>query len=100
MGAYPADIAPDDGDGISGYAPENSSMSTGFILWRLLQALLALILMSFLVYVLMGLMPGDPIDMMMAGNPHMTPEDAARLKALYGLDRPLLERYARWALTL
>jgi len=33
---------------------------------------------------------------MMAGNPHITPEDAIRLKALYGLDQPLLERYGHW----
>src|SRR5262249_27236876 len=46
---------------------------------------------------LIGLMPGDPIDMMISGNPKMTPEDAKRLRALYGIDRPLLERYLAWA---
>jgi peptide/nickel transport system permease protein len=46
--------------------------------------------------VLIGLMPGDPIDLMAAGNPHMTPEDAQRLRALYGLDQPLVTRYWRW----
>ena len=34
-----------------------------------------------MVYGLIGLMPGDPIDIMLSGNPEMTPEDAARLKA-------------------
>ena len=38
-------------------------------------------------------MPGDPIDLMVTADPNITAEDAARLKALYGLDRPLLERY-------
>ncbi len=71
-----------------------------FILSRFLQALVTLLAMSFFVYVLIGLMPGDPVDLMMAGNPRMTPEDALRLRALYGLDRPLLERYARWALSV
>jgi peptide/nickel transport system permease protein len=52
--------------------------------------------MSFLVYVLIGLMPGDPIDIMISGDPHMTSADAARLRALYGLDRPILERYLAW----
>lgn len=65
---------------------------------RLFQALATLLAVSFLVYVLIGLMPGDPIDLMAAGNPHMTPEDAARLRALYGLDQPLLTRYGRWLL--
>ena len=52
--------------------------------------------MSFVVYGLMGLMPGDPIDLMVTSNPNLTPADLARLKALYGLDRPLLARYAAW----
>jgi len=35
--------------------------------------------------------------MMIAGDPNMRSEDAARLRAVYGLDRPLLERYLAWA---
>lgn len=73
-------------------------ISARFAFYRLLQTFVTLIIMSFLVYVLIGLMPGDPVDLMAAGNPHMTPEDTARLKALYGLDQPLVERYAHWAL--
>jgi peptide/nickel transport system permease protein len=69
-----------------------------FLAERLLQAVVVLAAMSFLVYVLLGLMPGDPIDLMMSGDPRMTPADMQRLRALEGLDRPLLERYAGWAL--
>jgi len=75
-------------------------MSSRFLFHRLLQMLVTLFVMSFLVYALIGLMPGDPVDLMLAGNPHITPEDAIRLKALYGLDKPLLERYAHWGLAL
>ena len=53
-----------------------------FLLRRIGQALLVLLVMSFVIYGLIGLMPGDPIDLMMAGNPGMTPEAAARLRAL------------------
>jgi peptide/nickel transport system permease protein len=42
-------------------------------------------------------MPGDPIDLMRSSDPRMSAADAARLKALYGLDQPLLLRYAGWA---
>lgn len=63
---------------------------------RGLQSLAVLLIMSFVVYGLMGLMPGDPIDLMIAGDPHLTAADALRLKALYGLDRPWTERYLRW----
>ncbi|NUB11059.1 ABC transporter permease [Azospirillum sp. Vi22] len=69
---------------------------TRFLASRLLQALVVLLLMSFVITVLMTLMPGDPVDMMLAGNPRATPADAARLKALYGLDKPLLDRYWHW----
>src|SRR5260221_5069235 len=64
---------------------------------RAVEIAVTLALMSFIVYLLIGLMPGDPIDMMIAGDPNMRSEDAARLRALYGLDRPLLERYLAWA---
>jgi peptide/nickel transport system permease protein len=63
---------------------------------RLLQSAAVLLAMSFVVYGLMGLMPGDPIDLMIAGDPRLTPEDAVRLKALYGLDRPWIERWTHW----
>lgn len=71
-------------------------MTLRFLLPRLGQAAVTLLLLSFLVYVLIGLMPGDPVDLMIAGNPHMTAEDAARLREIYGLDRPLLGRYSSW----
>ncbi|WP_009867384.1 ABC transporter permease [Paramagnetospirillum magnetotacticum] len=63
---------------------------------RLVHSVLVLAVMSFVVYGLMGLMPGDPIDLMIAADPRLTPDDALRLKALYGLDRPWTERWLRW----
>jgi ABC-type dipeptide/oligopeptide/nickel transport systems, permease components len=44
----------------------------------------------------MSLMPGDPVDMMVASNPKITSEDIARLKTLYGLDQPTYKRYFNW----
>jgi peptide/nickel transport system permease protein len=63
---------------------------------RLLEAAFVLLLMSFCIYGLLGLMPGDPIDLMASGDPNITSEDIARLKEVYGLDRPLHERYWNW----
>jgi peptide/nickel transport system permease protein len=68
-----------------------------FVIARFAQTVVVLAVMSFVIYALIGLMPGDPIDLMIASDPHLTAADAARLKALYGLDRPLLERYLAWA---
>jgi peptide/nickel transport system permease protein len=70
---------------------------TRYIALRLVQVAAVLAVMSLVIYALIGLMPGDPIDVMIQSNPHLTAADATRLKALYGLDRPLLERYAAWA---
>ncbi len=67
-----------------------------FVVRRLLQCLLVLLVMSFVIYNLIGLMPGDPIDIMIASNPGATPEVVARLRAIYGLDQPLLLRYWHW----
>ncbi|WP_339388191.1 ABC transporter permease [Vibrio caribbeanicus] len=67
-----------------------------FLISRLLQMLLVLFLASFAAYNLMGLMPGDPIDLLVQSNPHLTPEDLARLKAEQGLDKPVYLRYFTW----
>jgi peptide/nickel transport system permease protein len=64
---------------------------------RVLQSLLVLAIMSFVIYALIGLMPGDPIDLMISSDPNMTAADATRLRALYGLDLPIHERYFNWA---
>ncbi len=52
--------------------------------------------MSFVIYSLIGLMPGDPIDVMISSNPGATPEVVAHLRAIYGLDQPILLRYWHW----
>lgn len=68
-----------------------------YALQRALQGVLVLVAASFAIYVLLGLMPGDPIDLMISGNPQITPDDVRRLRELYGIDRPILSRYAEWA---
>ncbi len=67
-----------------------------YIMGRLVETLVVLGVMSYLIYGLIGLMPGDPIDIMVQADPNLTPADGARLKALYGLDKPLHERYLNW----
>ncbi len=69
---------------------------TRFLLARLVQSVAVLVVMSFVIYGLIGLMPGDPIDLMINADPKMTSEDATRLRALYGLDKPIIERYGNW----
>ncbi len=63
-----------------------------FILRRLLQTLPMLLLASFIIFLLFAKTPGDFID----GNITLTSARAAELKAIYGLDQPLLTRYLHW----
>ena len=67
-----------------------------YVAGRLVETLVVLAVMSYLIYGLIGLMPGDPIDIMVQADPNLTTADAARLKALFGLDKPLHERYLNW----
>jgi peptide/nickel transport system permease protein len=67
-----------------------------FILRRVTQSVIVMLVMSFIIYNLIGLMPGDPIDLMIASNPGATPEVVAHLRAIYGLDQPLIFRYWHW----
>jgi peptide/nickel transport system permease protein len=67
-----------------------------YIVQRLVQTALVLLVMSFVIYAMIGLMPGDPIDLMVQADPDLTAEDQERLKELYGLDQPLTTRYWNW----
>ena len=67
-----------------------------FAISRLFGAAAVLLAKSFVVFSLIGLMPGDPIDLLMSANPNMMPEDVTKLRAIYGVDRPILERYGEW----
>ena len=63
---------------------------------RLIQSAVVLTVMSFVIYALIGLMPGDPVDLMITADPKITAADAAHLRELYGLDKPITERYGNW----
>ncbi|HET6520451.1 MAG TPA: ABC transporter permease [Geminicoccaceae bacterium] len=67
-----------------------------YIARRLVGVAVVLLAMSFVIYALIGLMPGDPLDLMISADPNVTTADVARLRAIYGLDRPLHERYLSW----
>jgi peptide/nickel transport system permease protein len=54
---------------------------TRYVAGRLVESAVVLVIMSFVIYALIGLMPGDPIDLMIKPDPRLTPADAARLRA-------------------
>ncbi|MFG1270714.1 ABC transporter permease [Xanthobacter versatilis] len=61
---------------------------------RLLQTIPILIGVSLLIFGLVRFVPGNPIDYLVPVE--ATPDLVARLKATYGLDRPLYVQYALW----
>lgn len=67
-----------------------------YALRRILQMLPMLVLISLVVFGLTILQPGDPVDQLIFGDPHITPADIARLRESYGLDQPWYERYWSW----
>src|SRR4030042_6903697 len=62
-----------------------------FILKRLFQGVMVLLLLTFLVFLVMRLLPGDPILLYFAQGEvaHFTPEQLEALRAEFGLDKPL-----------
>ncbi|GIP19844.1 ABC transporter permease [Paenibacillus sp. J22TS3] len=66
-------------------------MST-YISKRFIYMLVILLAASFLVFSLYALTPGDFIS----GNMKLSPERKAELREIYGLNKPLLERYLIW----
>ncbi len=68
------------------------------IAWRLPQIAATLVILSLVAYLAIGAMPGDPIALSMMADPRLGPADIERLRALYGLDQPLLTRWWGWAI--
>ncbi len=64
------------------------------LLIRLLTMAVTLFGVAMIVFVLIRVAPGDPIAMMLP--PGATEADIERLKALYGLDKPLVEQFFIW----
>jgi peptide/nickel transport system permease protein len=67
-----------------------------YIVRRLLQVIPTLFVISVIIYALLALKPGDPIDELRRGNPGFTQEDYERLAKIYGLDKPWYVRYWYW----
>ena len=65
-----------------------------FLLHRLGGMAVVLLLVATLVFAITRLIPGDPAAVLLGSA--ATPEDAARLRAQFGLDAPLWQQYLGW----
>ena len=69
-----------------------------YIIRKLLSMIPMLLIITFLIYVGVELMPGDVIDFLIPMDQlaEMTPEEVAAFKAAKGLDGPMIVRYFNW----
>ncbi len=68
---------------------------TAFLVKRFLQALLTLLIASFLSFIIIQLAPGDYLDVVRE-NPQISPEYVKELEQKFGLDRSWIEQYFLW----
>jgi ABC-type dipeptide/oligopeptide/nickel transport system permease component len=69
-------------------------MRWGEIIRRLVLVPPTLFGVAVIVFVLLRVVPGDPISMMIP--PGASEADIGRLRALYGLDQPILHQFVSW----
>jgi len=67
-----------------------------YLVRRLLIAVPSLIGISVVLFTVLALAPGDPFTDMVQ-NPNVPPEVVMNLRAKFGLDDPVWQRYFRWA---
>jgi len=65
-----------------------------YTIHRLLLTIPVLVGISVVVFLIMALIPGDPATAILGA--FATPENATKLRAELGLDRPLIEQYFTW----
>jgi peptide/nickel transport system permease protein len=71
---------------------------TAYLIRRLIQALIVVILTTAIVFFLMRLLPGDPIYMYMSQEQttRITPEQLQAARHEFGLDKPMIVQYGDW----
>jgi len=67
-----------------------------YLLRRTYQLVPLLLVISAFIYMLLYLMPGDPLYRMLEDVPNLRPQDYERLRKIYGLDDPVYIQYWKW----
>jgi peptide/nickel transport system permease protein len=66
-----------------------------FIVRRLLISIPIILLITMIMYLIINLAPGDPIDMLV-GQQGLTPAEIDRIRISLGLHEPIHQRYLKW----
>src|SRR5262245_36961515 len=65
-----------------------------YVLRRLLQIIPTVLMITFVVFLMMQSIPGDPVVALL-GDAY-TEEDAVKVREAYGLNKPVVVQYALW----
>lgn len=66
-----------------------------FILRRILIAIPVILLVTMIMYLIVNMAPGDPVDMMI-GQEGLAPQEVEKIRQDLGLDKPIYVRYVKW----
>ncbi len=80
---------------LKGFQALLTSDTAVYVLKRVLQGLLTLLLTSFLSFIIIQLAPGSYLDTLRQ-NPKISPETINQLNTIFGLDKPWYVQYWRW----
>ncbi len=70
-----------------------------YLVRRVLLAIPTLLLISFVLYAILSLAPGDPLSQF-AANPSVPPEVRENIRRSFGLDQPWPVRYIKWVFAM
>ena len=74
---------------------------SSYLTFRILKGAFVVVLISLVTFVIMRMMPGDPVYMLLGeGQIPITDAQIEAIRAKWGLDRPLPEQYLVWAANL
>jgi peptide/nickel transport system permease protein len=66
-----------------------------YVILRLLQGLVVIWIVTLMVFTILHLTPGDPVDLII-GEARTSPEQREAIRHLWGLDRPIYTQYFVW----
>jgi len=74
---------------------------SSYLTFRILKGLFVVVIISVLTFIVMRMMPGDPVYLLLGeGQIQITDAQIREIRERWGLDRPLPEQYLVWAFNL
>ena len=71
---------------------------SSYLVFRIFKGMLVIFLISVVTFVIMRLMPGDPVFLLLGeGSVNITDEQIAAINRKWGLDKPYYQQYLIWA---